>query len=197
MQRFSPRTRRCFRIEVLPRKPRPVFSAYAEVFLLHRPFALGYQGFLRVRGGVSPPRYDRDRVFQFSPRTRRCFRNFKKFAGEFCVFSAYAEVFPNRPVPVVVVVGFLRVRGGVSAMFMVILFLGQFSPRTRRCFCNMGLEIEKALVFSAYAEVFLLAFIFAMWTVCFLRVRGGVSIFVVWCFSLTSFSPRTRRCFLE
>ena len=57
--------------------------------------------------------------------------------------------------------------------------------------------IQNLGVFSAYAEVFLLATSVIGLFSGFLRVRGGVSIRFTSSTSSRQFSPRTRRCFLE
>ena len=51
------------------------------------------------------------------------------------------------------------------------------------------------MVFSAYAEVFLNTYIFGTLDGGFLRVRGGVSLYMECRRQYGRFSPRTRRCF--
>ena len=111
---FSPRTRRCFFLTCVSAWRGPVFSAYAEVFLLQILLIRLKPSFLRVRGGVSNRVTSPQDPRWFSPRTRRCFRNPEIFDNYMKVFSAYAEVFPLTDLPTRNFGCFLRVRGGVS-----------------------------------------------------------------------------------
>ena len=151
--------------------------------------------FLRVRGGVSPSAQLSQSGTKFSPRTRRCFLHLKRHFSTLKVFSAYAEVFPKMtgyPMPRG---SFLRVRGGVSAWDVSAATRTRFSPRTRRCFSIFRTFKHSRKVFSAYAEVFPHSTARAFMPNCFLRVRGGVSIFEQSLYQFFEFSPRTRRCF--
>ena len=56
-------------------------------------YGYDYDGFLRVRGGVSTKILCACERTQFSPRTRRCFRIRVLLLVSMAVFSAYAEVF--------------------------------------------------------------------------------------------------------
>ena len=172
-----------------------VFSAYAEVFLSSRSHFSTSLSFLRVRGGVSEKWGDAWTSDLFSPRTRRCFRTLDARHVLMAVFSAYAEVFPESQAAQVLPRRFLRVRGGVSANMLVVEMGEGFSPRTRRCFYKRVYALEQWAVFSAYAEVFLLPRCLVCPAPGFLRVRGGVSTSRASSQGVTSFSPRTRRCF--
>ena len=112
------------------------------------------------------------------------------------VFSAYAEVFLVKSVDVKLEPSFLRVRGGVSKSQFAYTNADGFSPRTRRCFRKSPSREDRGVVFSAYAEVFLLIITPKKTERSFLRVRGGVSFVRLSTFPRTKFSPRTRRCFL-
>ena len=69
-----------------------------------------------------------------------------------------------------------------------------FSPRTRGCSFSISKTDFEALVFPAYAGMFLSTSRVSSWVKSFPRVRGdvpGVNTFVVKHFT---FSPRTRGC---
>ena len=131
--------------------------------------------FLRVRGGVSPKSSAVYVEYWFSPRTRRCFQPVRSLQGRDLVFSAYAEVFPRLVRLFQRGPSFLRVRGGVSGLLVDRIKILSFSPRTRRCFSIPNYLFWMGKVFSAYAEVFLIAAPSQAEDTCFLRVRGGVS----------------------
>ncbi len=174
-QKFSPRTRRCFRFQLGLLRLESVFSAYAEVFPLQINFPPFFKSFLRVRGGVSWTLTKKQLDIMFSPRTRRCFRPKRPLSLNRPVFSAYAEVFPEANPTPHRLRRFLRVRGGVSVFLRFHLQALRFSPRTRRCFCVGVRRCEGVRVFSAYAEVFPSTHSHGLGRRSFLRVRGGVS----------------------
>ena len=70
-----------------------------------------------------------------------------------------------------------------------------FSPHTRRCFYTHPARTNVDPVFSAYAEVFLDYGSRLKEILCFLRIRGGVSLSTFIMSFITVFSPHTRRCF--
>ena len=183
------------RVEDLKEYLTQVFSAYAEVFLKGTTMKNNEFSFLRVRGGVSCILCTIRTNKKFSPRTRRCFCFVYRRHERTGVFSAYAEVFPCGPACRLPGCRFLRVRGGVSNSDNVPTRRSVFSPRTRRCFRHLRHSRHRAVVFSAYAEVFPLRELEYFAGERFLRVRGGVSKVLGSPIPREPFSPRTRRCF--
>ena len=70
---------------------------------------------------------------------------------------------------------FLRASGGVSYRTVHEKYRTLFSPRKRRCFLAKKVDKEIGKVFSAQAEVFLVAIATVIFVYCFLRASGGVS----------------------
>ena len=70
---FSPRTWRCFLLQLFTQSVRQVFSTHVEVFLRCYHSDSGISGFLHARGGVSCETVYVQFVIRFSPRTWRCF----------------------------------------------------------------------------------------------------------------------------
>ena len=151
-----------------------LFSAHAEVFpcCTRRP-ALA-SSLLRTRGGISSPECAVARCERSSPHTRRYFLfESLNFPNGF-LFSAHAEVFP-RPYSPARPGARLRTRGGISWINVALHFRVNSSPHTRRYFHHMsGLAITQ-LLFSAHAEVFLVAFSGYFMLFALLRTRGGIS----------------------
>ena len=90
---------------------------------------------------------------------------------------------------------FLRASGGVSARLSSIFSVFWFSPRKRRCFCEVVQPVKVPHVFSAQAEVFPTSIATGDGSFCFLRASGGVSYRHRRNIRLCWFSPRKRRCF--
>ncbi len=152
---FSPRKRRCFRLQFPAAFGTKVFSAQAEVFPLTSWTTSGLLCFLRASGGVSKYDFEFDHDRLFSPRKRRCFYLVKYEKQKARVFSAQAEVFLARKKRENLSKGFLRASGGVSSALSYSSCAILFSPRKRRCFLPNGLLAIRSTVFSAQAEVFL------------------------------------------
>ena len=96
-------------------------------------------------------------------------------AGNVVVFSAQAEVFPNKASINDANGCFLRASGGVSMVRLRINRPRLFSPRKRRCFLRKGNFVRMKAVFSAQAEVFPTDLSNVSYAGCFLRASGGVS----------------------
>ena len=111
------------------------------------------------------------------------------------VFSAQAEVFPVLKRVLPIGTRFLRASGGVSSLFQVIDHFFGFSPRKRRCFCELPQAVKEAFVFSAQAEVFPCLQVLSILRPSFLRASGGVSKSFMIYIEVDKFSPRKRRCF--
>ena len=107
LEKFSPRSWRCFSRIKKPCQNVEVFSTFVEVFLYYYTISRGTSCFLHVRGGVSVavPEWWYDE--EFSPRSWRCFSPIQSF------FSP-PEVFPGLWILTAVKPSFLHVRGGVS-----------------------------------------------------------------------------------
>ena len=72
-RKFSPRKRRCFRLQARTNIGACVFSAQAEVFLVQLASMPCLASFLRASGGVSTRYIVQLWSCGFSPRKRRCF----------------------------------------------------------------------------------------------------------------------------
>ncbi len=162
---------------------------------LHKPFH-GVR-FLRASGGVSIEGGTVQLPVTFSPRKRRCFLDVEIDAAHDAVFSAQAEVFLRSPASLSLATSFLRASGGVSQKSGVAIFGDKFSPRKRRCFHDRIERCVAGKVFSAQAEVFLLARPQDSGGRGFLRASGGVSRNSSAFSGPSPFSPRKRRCFYE
>ena len=91
--------------------------------------------------------------------------------------------------------GFLHIRGGVSAGFWNATPYGRFSPHTWRCFSFRTVSLLISKVFSTYVEVFPYRLELKAAWLRFLHIRGGVS-FSWPCYKIRRlFSPHTWRCF--
>ena len=174
-----------------------VFSAQAEVFPLSSATTSTRRRFLRASGGVSPTSSTPASRRWFSPRKRRCFLLSCPCLRRRAVFSAQAEVFPQKKSLQCRQNRFLRASGGVSSSIPADSGRGRFSPRKRRCFFLIKVHYANHSVFSAQAEVFLARQGVGVPVDGFLRASGGVSPFAACGAGRTSFSPRKRRCFLD
>ena len=134
-----------------------LFSAYAEVFPPLDPKQVEQKTFLCLRRGVSSPYYFDERMAAFSLPTQRCFPSSRPWFWRQLLFSAYAEVFPAPTTLMSAWPPFLCLRRGVS-LKSVKTFLGSnFSLPTQRCFWDEHRAGRRHVLFSAYAEVFLLS----------------------------------------
>ena len=130
----SPRTRRYFRYRRARGRPRPLFSAHAEVFPARQGRVPARRPLLRARGGISPLCRGPKRWWISSPRTRRYFTSSASKDSAPRLFSAHAEVFPAAAMPASPSEALLRARGGISVSPVCRALLHDSSPRTRRYF---------------------------------------------------------------
>ena len=145
--------------------------------------------FLCLRRGVSKTKYYDAYQIIFSLPTQRCFRLFRNHVVIEILFSAYAEVFPlsasvlrsERP--------FLCLRRGVSGNSQDVERFHDFSLPTQRCFRVAHRLAACLILFSAYAEVFLLQIMHLMQST-------GFSLPTQRCFSGSGHRVRGRSSFL-
>ena len=131
----------------------------------------------------------------FSLPTQRCFPMGWQSINAAFLFSAYAEVFPEKEAPPFDGDAFLCLRRGVSSSSLVTRLQKGFSLPTQRCFWILSLSSFTQRLFSAYAEVFPSHRPLSSSTRSFLCLRRGVSSRshhsqLAMCFSLP-----TQRCF--
>ena len=150
----SPRTRRYFRCQVASQFCECLFSAHAEVFPIGTVVMDSEGPLLRARGGISLC----GRVLELcrisSPRTRRYFPTNQQQQKAPTLFSAHAEVFPSSSRKNTTTMSLLRARGGISNRWMTYSPGSASSPRTRRYFRAVEVEVGGEDLFSAHAEVF-------------------------------------------
>ena len=151
--------------------------------------------FLCLRRGVSHLWDALRYALDFSLPTQRCFRS--DFSGwrHFCLFSAYAEVFPTAMTFPLSSAAFLCLRRGVSMQLPFILYQQVFSLPTQRCFRVILRGPSGLFLFSAYAEVFLAENSRSRWRSTFLCLRRGVSDQMTRNRKRATFSLPTQRCF--
>ena len=193
--RFSPRAWRCFFREGIFRSIFIVFSTCVEVFLSENVVLMEDEGFLHVRGGVSPLCNAVFAPHVFSPRAWRCFCTTPRKAICRNVFSTCVEVFPRVRMVGLDRMSFLHVRGGVSTTTVSDCPIKAFSPRAWRCFQNPARSQADRGVFSTCVEVFLSSKATLLISESFLHVRGGVSTDRTGLANAGMFSPRAWRCF--
>ena len=112
------------------------------------------------------------------------------------LFSAYAEVFLGRTTRTISARSFLCLRRGVSRSTPQGAPLTCFSLPTQRCFQAEPRNRTSALLFSAYAEVFLRIPSGFGDRLAFLCLRRGVSACTRPSLADAAFSLPTQRCFL-
>ena len=155
MSVFSLPTQRCFRNLGGPSAQNRLFSAYAEVFPIHRSTLPGRLPFLCLRRGVSVTVMAPTLKPVFSLPTQRCFQSKYAAVDYGSLFSAYAEVFPSTLKTPRKASPFLCLRRGVSRSSTPNAMIRSFSLPTQRCFFLSISEGWERSLFSAYAEVFL------------------------------------------
>ena len=107
--------------------------------------------------------------------TQRCFQELRNAAYHGSLFSAYAEVFLRGKTLKGLSGTFLCLRRGVSIGAYFPRGNPRFSLPTQRCFRERQGSGPFYLLFSAYAEVFLVAFKLKLFFYSFLCLRRGVS----------------------
>ena len=192
-----------------------VFPAYAGVFRVWIEPITTLECLPRIRGGVSlrlPCRsfrlsssphtrgcFSGTRVemstIESSPHTRGCFRRRALPGSNGEVFPAYAGVFPRSMRLCCCRSGLPRIRGGVSALEVLLEENKKSSPHTRGCFCLRGAGFCPDGVFPAYAGVFLSATPSQRRAESLPRIRGGVSTVAYSRDVENGSSPHTRGCF--
>ena len=191
---FSPRTRGCSGMSYECTVTRTVFPAHAGMFLPGDGLYVGLKGFPRARGDVPIEWACASPIEQFSPRTRGCscppFRTVKP--GQ--VFPAHAGMFLNARAMTVAQISFPRARGDVPPVKLITGGQGQFSPRTRGCSLQNGVQAASFQVFPAHAGMFLHRMPDHGCGAGFPRARGDVPIGGGDFLKLRKFSPRTRGC---
>ena len=130
----SPHTRGCFSLGILRHRRHVVFPAYAGVFPISAPRSSSTTGLPRIRGGVSGSLVTVMGRNMSSPHTRGCFFRVAMKMIIKLVFPAYAGVFPHSCSPCCSHWGLPRIRGGVSALRMLLRDALRSSPHTRGCF---------------------------------------------------------------
>ena len=191
----SPPTRGCFRARVCKFPRRPLFPAYAGVFLYA---CSGYRfksSLPRLRGGVSGEIWRGEFFGVSSPPTRGCFLKADDDLPVSLLFPAYAGVFLPVESDAASVPRLPRASGGVSHEPAVKVSRDGSSPRQRGCFYwKLWLETTEE-VFPAPAGVFPAGQNSAGFSICLPRASGGVSrCSAVRLFCFRS-SPRQRGCF--
>ena len=111
----------------------------------------------------------------FSLPTQRCFSPSASSLSIYCLFSAYAEVFPCLLTARPAASAFLCLRRGVSRQLPSRQIIANFSLPTQRCFSDYDPDRRCCSLFSAYAEVFLSPRRSRPQSLPFLCLRRGVS----------------------
>ena len=164
------------------------------MFLFANYGAYVHLGFPRARGDV-PWGYSAELPNgQFSPHTRGCSVYSVTVGIAFCVFPAYAGMFPPgasrcSPRPC-----FPRIRGDVPLEEPMAGLGARFSPHTRRCSACIIILTSGLYVFPAYAGMFRRVRRTEDRRGCFPRIRGDVPPRSSHRGQAWMFSPNTRGC---
>ena len=110
---FSPHTRGCSPSATCRELRKPVFPAYAGMFLFVRLRGRGCSGFPRIRGDVPQRRQRHHKISKFSPHTRGYSRRTFRPPPSRIVFPAYAGMFRDDFDAELGAVRFPRIRGDV------------------------------------------------------------------------------------
>ena len=191
---FSPHTRGCSVMPVVRPPILVVFPAYAGMFPARSPWTPPWIGFPRVCGDVPAVGDQAMGVLKFSPRMRGCSCLRKMNRSRWRVFPAYAGMFraPRRKLSARS--RFPRVCGDVPHSARRLWSTRWFSPRMRGCSYQSQLNTMAAVVFPAYAGMFLIEAVTAERSTCFPRVCGDVPCLIAVSFPSVRFSPRMRGC---
>ena len=111
--------------------------------------------FPRIRGDVPASAAEVSAVEGFSPHTRGCSPVKKALVRQQQVFPAYAGMFRRRAPGRLGRQGFPRIRGDVPVHPPAQRGSIAFSPHTRGCSFTADIELGAAVVFPAYAGMFL------------------------------------------
>ena len=153
--------------------------------------------FLCLRRGVSDVALRERAGNGFSLPTQRCFSTGVISAFGESLFSAYAEVFPSGARQGQRLTPFLCLRRGVSVANPKNRIVDGFSLPTQRCFQRWRSMGYCCLLFSAYAEVFLVRAMSLKKLPTFLCLRRGVSVTAYGRQAEIIFSLPTQRCFSD
>ena len=137
--RFSPHTRGCSFGYRPTSVPRPVFPAYAGMFLSSVTYGSSSRCFPRIRGDVPDEYFTIPPQSVFSPHTRGCSAAHPLTLPRFVVFPAYAGMFLRVRRGRGTTRGFPRIRGDVPLRMHFSNTLPWFSPHTRGCSGHWGL----------------------------------------------------------
>ena len=165
------------------------------MFLSVKPLYTLSLTFLCLRRGVSSVACNPVSVLDFSLPTQRCFPVKPGPDSLKVLFSAYAEVFPNKSIEAFLLATFLCLRRGVSSSTGKSHFRTSFSLPTQRCFRAFSAFPRLRQLFSAYAEVFPEHSSMSSPGVTFLCLRRGVSFLSSISHPRDCFSLPTQRCF--
>ena len=126
---------------------------------------------------------------------RRCFLDKEIRFARRSVFSAHAEMFLLILLLRLDKLRILRACGDVSVPDIVDRASFRYSPRMRRCFSYRSSCCFLGFVFSAHAEMFLMAFFVSAVIIRILRACGDVSAYMTSYDFRFWYSLRMRRCF--
>ena len=191
---FSPHTRGCS-LQIQHRIiERPVFPAYAGMFLLIQGGFQSDAGFPRIRGDVPVNKAVKDVGTVFSPHTRGCSEHLPGWFGSDGVFPAYAGMFLRLSCRFAKRLSFPRIRGDVPRFVYPQVEQQLFSPHTRGCSSHYILGSCPISVFPAYAGMFLILEYAKETEDGFPRIRGDVPRTNLPRKLKELFSPHTRGC---
>ena len=174
-----------------------VFSAHAEMFLHWWLQGSRVWCFLCTCRDVSGFVLVKPFFNEFSLHMQRCFyRQALKDRAE-AVFSAHAEMFLERVTDVPLAERFLCTCRDVSKVCILSIRTYLFSLHMQRCFPMARMETSSDIVFSAHAEMFLVAQFYMCECTGFLCTCRDVSLFLSSFFSLGTFSLHMQRCFSD
>ena len=111
------------------------------------------------------------------------------------VLPAYAGMFPEKTLRIMIDSRSPRVCGDVSTKNYRVIMRTAFSPRMRGCFRASGEITPKCEVLPAYAGMFLACGRVKVALICSPRVCGDVSGSATVANEIRKFSPRMRGCF--
>ena len=151
-------------------------------------------GFPRIRGDVPHTAPIRWVLPEFSPHTRGCSGIIDDFKVTPKVFPAYAGMFLRAGLWISLPASFPRIRGDVPIGVYISPQRARFSPHTRGCSATLDQDLGYAIVFPAYAGMFLGASPTAVGKWSFPRIRGDVPTEDGKHVLSGEFSPHTRGC---
>ena len=151
-------------------------------------------GFPRIRGDVPFADFSPSTGLKFSPHTRGCSYLIDRWKAGVIVFPAYAGMFRGCNRNQSASGSFPRIRGDVPRGPDHRYYFFRFSPHTRGCSYLDVLGEMPAVVFPAYAGMFLGPSRLSSRHIRFPRIRGDVPIHPHRGRRVGEFSPHTRGC---